>query len=105
MTHFRSVYSVSPPSPRRRVNCTCCGDARFVSDRHARALGEGKFSGMCPDCRKRPRVRVTQQYRNYWLDRFTMDEIREMGGALDLLLNDHSRFAHDGPKRGAEWAA
>ena len=39
----------------------------------------------CQDCRhghSRP-IRVTQPMRDYWLQRFSLDEIRELAAGLD----------------------
>lgn len=39
----------------------------------------------CPDCRsRRPPVQVTESMRRWWLDRFTLDEIRELAGGLSI---------------------
>lgn len=81
------------------VRCPQCGQQRDVSYRSARRIETGELSGKCRSCISP--VTVTQAHRNYWLDRFTITEIRELAAGLDLLLNDHSRPARGRQRR--EW--
>lgn len=45
-------------------------------------------------------LRETCEFRRYWLERFTLEEIREMGGTIDYLDADLSRFARGRRPRG-----
>lgn len=36
-------------------------------------------AGTCARCRHPPRIQVTDRYRNWWLHRYTMPEIIQMG--------------------------
>jgi hypothetical protein len=76
-----------------RRSCPGCGGARFISHRHNLSIDKGEHSPLCPLCRHPATFTVKPEHRNYWLQRFSMTEIREMAAGLELLLNDHSRGA------------
>lgn len=43
---------------------------------------------------KTPAVRVTEELKQWWTDRYTIEEIREMAAGLEHLeIPDHSRYA------------
>jgi hypothetical protein len=48
------------------------------------------------------RITVTESMRRYWLNRFTLDEIRELAAGLDELSNDHSTIARRSIPANAE---
>ena len=58
------------------VRCPVCNGLRGIQKRH---LTRSKH--ICPDCRKGHVVTRTQ-FHNYWLERYSMEEIREMGRAI-----------------------
>jgi ribosomal protein S27E len=64
------------------VKCPGCGDGRMVMDRTARAIVTGHNSGMCIECRFPPVVKPTEEHREYWLARFTPDEIKGLAQPL-----------------------
>lgn len=47
----------------------------------ARRARDRREPFVCRNCR-RPAPRVTEAHRRYWLERFTLEEIREMAAAL-----------------------
>ena len=57
------------------VRCPTCKGLRAVAARHVTR------SKMCQDCRS-GRVVFRTQFHNYWLERYTMDEINEMARAI-----------------------
>src|SRR4029079_7564622 len=83
-----------------RVRCGECGGAFELSARNARVHRKRGSAPKCSRCRygaKPPKV--TQAMRDYWLERFTLDEIRELAAAMwpDLAPSERPlRFlAHD----------
>jgi len=58
------------------VRCPSCKGLRAVATRH---VTRGRQ--ICEDCIKGNVVRRTQ-FHNYWLQRYTMDEIHEMARAI-----------------------
>jgi hypothetical protein len=58
------------------VRCPSCKGLRGVMSRHVT-----RNSQVCGDCRKGHVVERTQ-FHNYWLERFTREEIAEMGRAI-----------------------
>lgn len=76
------------------LRCTGCGDPYDVTSRTARNAKAGKTRQMCRNCRgeerrkptaeltsamsARARSPITEADRQFWLDRFTLDEIREI---------------------------
>lgn len=60
------------------VRCPSCGGLRGVLKRFATRYGYGK---LCGDCRKGNVVPRTQ-FHNYWLERFSRDEIEEMARGI-----------------------
>jgi len=65
------------------VRCRDCGDEFELSARRARDHRNADTTPRCRRCRygaKPPKV--TQAMRDYWLERFTVDEIRELAGAM-----------------------
>lgn len=85
--------SVSAAPRSERQVCLECGNERWISRRHFLAIQAGEHLNLCRQCRYRSQVRVTNRYRNWWLDRYTLDEILEMAAGLELILPDHSRGA------------
>jgi hypothetical protein len=66
------------------VQCGLCGCRYLLSTRRAR---EHRVRGTQPECRecrlsRKVQVRVTESMRRYWLDRYTLDEIRELAAGL-----------------------
>jgi phage FluMu protein Com len=56
------------------IRCPCCNGLRT-------AARDRRTKSMCPECRKGNIVPRTQ-FHNYWLTRFSLDEIIEMGRAI-----------------------
>lgn len=59
------------------VRCPSCKGLRGMAGRHVERYGVG----VCRECR-RGNVVPRSHYHNYWTERFSMDEIREMAAAL-----------------------
>jgi hypothetical protein len=59
------------------IRCPVCKGLRGVQQRHA----ERSANVACQDCR-RGNVVLRSRFHNYWLQRFTRDEIHEMAGAI-----------------------
>lgn len=78
-----------------RITCPACGGERWVSRRHALAIQAGEHLNLCRPCRYESQVKPTERYRKWWLDRYSMEDIRQMAAGLDLLLNDGSRNARE----------
>jgi hypothetical protein len=82
------------PSPRVVVRCDVCGERREVSERQARRLT------CCPYCRWPAKVQVRPRHLQWWKERFTSAEIRELAEGLfaDLPVRDpaHPRSAEGG---------
>lgn len=87
--------------PEVTICCKGCGSPWRVSQTYARRVSNGQFAGICRNCRYPTRIHVTQAHRNYWTDRYSMDEIRELAAGLHTLLNDHSKPARG--RVGREW--
>ena len=66
---------VQKPETITTVRCPTCQGLRAVTRRN---LG---VAGQCPSCR-RGNVVPRTQFHNYWLERFSLDEIRDMGRAI-----------------------
>lgn len=62
--------------PVRTIRCPRCKGLRSVSQRHF-----VRSSGLCKDCRAGEIIHISQ-FHNYWLKRFTIEEIDEMAGAI-----------------------
>lgn len=58
------------------VRCPSCGGLRGISARHIE-----RYNRVCPDCR-RGEVVTRTRYHNFWLKRFTREEIDEMARAI-----------------------
>ena len=58
------------------VRCPVCNGLRGIQKRHL-----NRSSKICPDCRKGHVVTRTQ-FHNYWLERYSIEEIQEMGRAI-----------------------
>jgi len=57
------------------VRCPSCGGLRSISHRNRGTQAR------CKDCRK-GHVVLKTRYHNYWLERFSLEEIVEMGKAI-----------------------
>jgi hypothetical protein len=65
------------------VRCGSCGGGFELSARRARIYRNEGTAPRCSDCRSaRSQVVVTPALRRWWLDRYTLDEIREMAATL-----------------------
>jgi hypothetical protein len=65
--------------------CGECGGAFELSARRARVHRNEGNARRCRDCRSiHSQVVVTEALRKWWLDRFTVDEIRAMGEELEV---------------------
>ena len=58
------------------VRCPCCRGLRSVSARHATRNGD-----ICLDC-KHGRFMRREAFYAFWTEKFSPDEIREMGAAI-----------------------
>ena len=64
------------------VRCTRCGDIETISDRQLRRkqrTGRPHLCSLCKEIRVKP---PTEQHFNYWLNRYTIEEIKEMAQAI-----------------------
>lgn len=62
--------------------CADCGVPFELSARNTRIHRNRRTSPKCDPCRDGARPpRIMQAMRDYWLDRFTVEEIREMAAA------------------------
>jgi hypothetical protein len=58
------------------IRCPSCGGLRGIHLRHSRS-----FSGKCYDCR-RGRVIRREEFYDFWIKRFTPQEIQDMARAM-----------------------
>jgi uncharacterized protein YbaR (Trm112 family) len=66
------------------LRCPVCDTPRDFSPEHENRIRTGKAKlTACRDCR-RPHPKPTGRDRKWWLERFTLEECREMGEALYL---------------------
>lgn len=67
----------------RLVRCGACGGDFELSARRVRHVRAESLPLRCRSCRTgRVTPEPTEAHRRWWLDRFTVDEIREMAAAL-----------------------
>jgi hypothetical protein len=79
------------------VSCGDCGGSFELSARRARIYRNEGTAPRCADCRSAREPVVTPALRDYWLDRYTLDEIRELAACLDTLAgSDRERAAWEG---------
>jgi hypothetical protein len=62
------------------LRCPVCGCERHFSHEHDHRIRTGKLP-LTP-CRSCRRTKPTEQDRQFWLDRFTLDEIHELAEAI-----------------------
>lgn len=78
---------------RQKVTCPKCGDVRECSKRNARRIANGELTGLCDWCRypnRRPLhggLRMTEAHE-FWLERFSLDDIRVLWQSVSLYLDD-----------------
>ena len=65
----------SPKEPLEVIRCPSCKGLRSIAYRNR------DTHALCPECR-RGDVAVRTQFHNYWLERFSLQEIREMARAI-----------------------
>jgi hypothetical protein len=66
-----------------RVRCAGCGSRLDLSTRRALEHRRAGTEPRCRECRSsRALVVVTEQLRRWWLDRYTLAEIRELAVGL-----------------------
>jgi hypothetical protein len=71
------------PNPKVSVECPHCEEPRDVTQRTARRIRSGELSGLCDACRYGGAgVVVTDTLRQWWLDRFTLNEIFVLAAGL-----------------------
>ncbi len=75
------------------VECALCGLSYDASARTARDISAGRVEARCVLHRKRkPReATVTAAARRWWLDRYTIDEIVEIGAGIVSWLPPSAR--------------
>lgn len=61
--------------------CPECGTTRKVSVRQMSRYFAGETAGLCVECREVPTV-VTDELREWWLERYSLDEIRRLAQGL-----------------------
>ena len=66
---------VQEPQAPLTVRCPCCKGLRTIARSRANA------HPLCPDCRRGDVVKRSQ-FHNYWLERYSLEEIRELGRAI-----------------------
>lgn len=70
------------PNATVRVSCVRCDDVYVITDRQRRRkLSEGR-PHICSLCRAVRAPKPTPAYYNYWLQRYSMEEIRAMAAAI-----------------------
>lgn len=77
-----SIMETSRKSGVVAVRCASCGDISHITDRQLRRMLHEGRSHRCRLCRVVAVKPPTQAHYRYWLDRFTTDEIVEMGRAI-----------------------
>lgn len=66
--------------PTVTVRCPECGDTREITARQLRRTRQDGRQPLCNIClHSDPRTPPTQEHYDYWLERFTIEEIREIG--------------------------
>ena len=73
--HLELLQDEKAPQPPATVRCPSCGGLRSIAYRNR------DTPAFCPSCRKGKVVRMSQ-YHNYWLKRFTREEIEAMAKAI-----------------------
>jgi hypothetical protein len=64
------------------VKCPSCDVPRRVTARTERRIRSGENSGWCDHCRYQTEPKVTEELKQWWLERYTLDEIQVLGRAL-----------------------
>lgn len=64
------------------VRCTRCGDIDTISDRQQRRKLQNGRPHLCSLCREIKVKPPTEQHFNYWLNRYSIEQIREMAAAI-----------------------
>ena len=68
------------------VTCPECLVGFELSARNARAHRSNATTPRCASCRSAREPRVTPAHRRWWLDRYTLDEIRELAAGHVALV-------------------
>jgi hypothetical protein len=74
-------YKARPNRPVM-VECPKCAQTRDVTQRTALRIRNGETTGLCEVCRLTDPVEVTDELRQWWLDRFTLNEIFVLAAGL-----------------------
>ena len=72
----RSLPKAARPDTET-IRCPDCDARRVVSSGHARKVRRGLRSGLCPACRASAATPAPEDFRAYWLDRFSQAWIDE----------------------------
>ena len=64
------------------VTCTHCGDSDQINDRSLRRKQAEGRPHLCRMCRSVQAIELTQSDRNYWLSRFSQQELERMVGSI-----------------------
>ncbi len=66
------------------LQCPSCGSARHLSDEHTRRILAGRAAlTSCRECR-RSHPKPTEGDRQWWLERFSLEECRQMAQAMSF---------------------
>ena len=74
--HLELVQGRGQPAEVEMLRCPSCGGLRAVSKRISL-----RCKRTCLDCRKGKVIR-REDFYSFWTERYTMDEIMEMGRAI-----------------------
>lgn len=64
------------------VYCPECGDRRDIGARQRRRVASGSGDYTCSRCRTLGPIVVTQELRDYWLDRHSLEWIVEVAEGM-----------------------
>lgn len=73
---------VAPRGLTATVRCEGCGDLITISDRQQRRRVREQRVILCSLCRAIKVKPPTQAHYNYWLDRYSIDEIKALAATI-----------------------
>lgn len=79
-----SVTAVTKPRPSVLVDVRCsqCGDVERISERWYRTKQAQGTAHRCRLCRSVHVRQPTSAHYNYWLERYTLEEIQDLARAI-----------------------
>jgi hypothetical protein len=70
-------------TPFVEVKCAGCGIRYDLSERRRFAYEKAGRKPLCADCQRPPTVKVTVELCQWWRDRYSPAEIRELAAGLE----------------------